>query len=444
MKRAALALALVLSAGRARAEEAAPVDRAEFERLRERVETLEREAAERDAAPEAPGPPEMRATWDDGVRLATEDGRFEARLGVRVDVDAAFFSAERDVERHAPNGTDVVGDFDDGARFRRARPKLSGTLFGHIVFKAEFDFANEEVEFRDVYVGARGVPVLGEALLGHWREPLGLDAMTPTPAMTFIERGLPFALTPGRNMGLGFRNAFLEKRATLSFGAFWETDDRGATEEEEMWSLTARATALPVYEDGGRRLLHLGAGYSRRFLNGGGGEIRYRSRPEAQLAEYLVETPRFEADRVDLVSGEAAAVLGPFSVQGEYVHAFNDGPGGDPEFSGWTALASLFLTGEHRGYKTAKGAFDMPEIRANFWDGTDAAGCGAWEVAARFSALDLADSREGADGGDLADVSVGVNWYWNPNFRLMANWVHAHVGGVGDADVFQTRAQLDF
>lgn len=69
-------------------------------------------------------------------------------------------------------------------------------------------------------------------------------------------------------------------------------------------------------------------------------------------------------------------------------------------------------------------------------------GLGAWEVAARFSHLDLND--EGIIGGRLNNVTVGLNWYLNPNMRVMWNFVYADRDDVGDASIFQMRAQIDF
>src|SRR6185295_7409221 len=111
-------------------------------------------------------------------------------------------------------------------------------------------------------------------------------------------------------------------------------------------------------------------------------------------------------ETLDLMGLEAAVVLGPFSLTGEYSLASIDGDTGspnDPNFSGYYLQASYFLTGESRGYKKAQGCF------------------GAWELAARISSLDLTD--DGIDGGQLDDLSLGVNWYLNPNTRVMLDYI---------------------
>jgi len=131
--------------------------------------------------------------------------------------------------------------------------------------------------------------------------------------------------------------------------------------------------------------------------------------------------------------------VGPFSLQGEYIHSAVDSEqAGDPDFSGFYAYASYFLTGEHRPYKNTAGKFSRVKPKKNFGAG----GPGAWELAARYSHLDLND--EDIEGGELDDITVGLNWYLNPNTRIMWNYVHTDLDGVGDADAFQMRAQVDF
>ena len=64
------------------------------------------------------------------------------------------------------------------------------------------------------------------------------------------------------------------------------------------------------------------------------------------------------------------------------------------------------------------------------------------KLAARYSQADLNDS--GITGGELRNTTMGLNWYLNPNVRLMANWVHAYRKTVGDGDLFGMRFQVFF
>ena len=52
-------------------------------------------------------------------------------------------------------------------------------------------------------------------------------------------------------------------------------------------------------------------------------------------------------------------------------------------------------------------------------------GYGVFEVAARYSSIDLRDKL--TFGGSEDDVTAGINWYPDRNIRVMADYVHADV-----------------
>ncbi len=99
----------------------------------------------------------------------------------------------------------------------------------------------------------------------------------------------------------------------------------------------------------------------------------------------------------------------------------------------------MFVTGEHRNYKSSISAFDRVKPKKNF--GKDG-GAGAWEIAFRYSEIDLDDTD--IHGGNLDNISVWLNWYLNPTTRLMFNYVLANVEGSGNINILQMRAQVDF
>ena len=149
------------------------------------------------------------------------------------------------------------------------------------------------------------------------------------------------------------------------------------------------------------------------------------------------------ADNVNLYDLEAALVWGPLSLQGEYM--INDVEttfGGDLSFDSWYAQASYFVTGESRTYKNSNGVFDRIRPKRNFEWGK---GLGAIELAARYSSLDLDDG--GVRGGEEDNITLGINWYLNPNTRFMINYIMADIEHdlySGDINIFQTRFQIDF
>jgi phosphate-selective porin OprO/OprP len=377
------------------------------------------------------GETSFRAFWKDGLNFETADGDFKMRLGGRLQVDFAFIAEDEDIKT-------TIGNQENGAEIRRARLGFAGTFLERYEFKLEFDFATGDAVLRDGYVGIQEIPVLGSLRVGHMKEPFGLEQLTSARFTTFLERGLPDAFAPSYNTGVGLGNTFFGDRATWAVGAFRDSDDSGRSQDDGGYSFTGRLTGLPWANEANDRLLHLGIAY--RAGDPLEDEVRFRSRPELNLADRYVDTGTFGADNDRRLGLEAAVVAGPFSVQGEYVHTVVDAAGGNPEFSGWYAYASAFLTGEHRAYLRSKACFDRVKPKERFLDGKG--GMGAWEIAARYSGIDLDD--ESIAGGELHDITGGVNWYPTSNTRVMFNYIFADLDEVGDSQTAAVRFQVDF
>ena len=128
------------------------------------------------------------------------------------------------------------------------------------------------------------------------------------------------------------------------------------------------------------------------------------------------------------------------SIQGEYIATEVKRENGfeNAAFDGAYIYASWFLTGESRPYKAKKGKFGR--VKPISKDGF-----GAWEVAMRYSTLDLNDGV--ITGGEMDNITFGLNWYANPNVRFMANYIMVDTdekAGNDDPRIFQMRAQVDF
>lgn len=390
------------------------------------------------AEPPAPPADSLQAFWKNGLRFTSPDKAFDLKLGARIQNDWAVLAPNDDLQ-------DAFSDragLGTGTEFRRARIQMSGTIYERLGFKVQYDFADSEVGFRDVFIDVDELPAVGRLRIGHFKEPLSLEQITSSVNVTFMERSLLDALVPGRETGFMLQNTALEERLTWAVGAFRDTasDSGNGFSSDPLYSVTGRVTGLPWFEDDGRRLLHLGVAFSQRFRDEN--VVRYASRPEAHLAPNFANTGDFAADEVRIVNTELALVHGPFSVQGEYNRVFADGAGGsvgDPSFDAFYVQASYFLTGEHRPYKASEGAFDRVIPLQNF---NREGGLGAFEVAARFSRIDL--DSEGISGGTLNDGTLGINWYLNPNVRFTFNYVLGRLEGVGWTNQAQSRFQVDF
>ena len=300
---------------------------AELKRLLLQVVEKDPEQAPVEKAVETPGskpeatptpdPSTLRAYWKEGMRMDSADQSVKLKLGGRIMNDWVGFSADRAVKE---NFTSV-----GGTEFRASRLYMSGTIHDRVEFKAQYDFAGSDADFKDVWIGIKNIPGLGKFRIGHFKEPFGLELMNSSRYITFMERALATSLMPSRNTGFLFANPLADERMTWAAGVFKDAPDTATGLGSENYSLTTRVTGLPLYEDEGRRLVHLGLAYSRRnpILD----RLRLRARPETHLSTRWIDTRSFPARSEDLLGVEAALVQGPFSLQTEYVNAATDSPG---------------------------------------------------------------------------------------------------------------------
>jgi phosphate-selective porin OprO/OprP len=402
-----------------------------------------------------------------------------------------------------------IGDLQDGTYFRRIRPFLEGTLWE--VGEYRLNLALENTQFSltgldEFWVGINQIPGVGTVRLGHVKTPMGLEAdMTASSrTMTFLERSsYSEAIELNQNFvtGVWLGNTYLDQRTSYQFAMF--RPDQGASSGtffgDGQWGWQGRLTGLPIYECDGRHLLH--CGLSGGFRNGTNDlsvstdrTFRLRARPElrdddaaaspggAQLvpdanSNRMVDTGQIAASRQWLMGMELLYILGPFSVQAEYGfnwidHAIGIAPVGftlnpmltSPQnyfFSGGYVQLAYTLTGENRAYDRAIGTLARDYFRGgpftNAWlvrdeNGNLNWGIGAWEVAARYSYINLNDGSglNRIQGGVMNGWTLGLNWYLNSNVKFQFDWVYDQRSAVpvgtfpGATQGFGTRVQLSF
>jgi phosphate-selective porin OprO/OprP len=375
--------------------------------------------------------------WKTGMKLDSTDGAFKLSIFGRIQNDWTFWDSEREV-------TDTLGQTHSATEFRRARLGAGGTVYKNVVYKFEADFANGAVNFADAFIELKD-PFMGSGVnfrVGHFDEPMGLDRLTSSKYSTFIERGLQETFVPARNTGFMFLGQALENRLSYFAGAFRDAngagDDLNNANQGEH-NLTARVAGRPWVNEGGDSYVHLGGSISHR--NNSNETAQLRSRPETHVGPFFVDTGSMtDIDTSDLYGLEAAAVLGSFQVVGEIFNYSTNGIDGveDRDFGAQSIYVSYFLTGETRAYETAGARFDRIKTKKNF--GAD--GMGAWEVALRYSTIDLDDGS--IDGGELDDITFGLNWYLNPNTRIMLNVIRADREDLPSITAVVMRFGIDF
>jgi phosphate-selective porin OprO/OprP len=156
-------------------------------------------------------------------------------------------------------------------------------------------------------------------------------------------------------------------------------------------------------------------------------------RPELRIDPTAILTTGGIAsvNNAQVYGAEAAASWGPVFVQGEYYWYNVDRLGTLPslKFNGGYVEASWTLTGEQHAYNTGSAAYGgiVPNNPVSI---TNYGGWGAWEIAGRYSVVDLNDRigfADGIAGGQQTIYTAGLNWYATRNVRFMFNYLHGTI-----------------
>ncbi len=425
------------------------------------------------------------------LNMETADGLFKFFVGGRLQIDGAWLSAGDRVQADTKKGG--LGDLKDAVNFRRARFDFGGTLYKNIDFLMEFDFINTFNAEKgdgtilpantpaptDMWVTFKDVPLVGNVRIGNQKPPISFEHMTSSRFLNFMERSLAFdAFIENQNNGfepgVAVFDQYFDKRLYASAGVFKNTRNVfGWNTGDGEYDVTGRVAFLPVWENNGEQLVHVGVGASHRDLDDG--QERLRARLEVRngpaVLHTIVNEVRMFGDSRDTVVPEFVVVNGRFTFQSEYHAAWVNNASiptdksapvrnvGTPFFQGGYAEALCFLTDDHKTYDRGRFAFTRVTPRNNFRgfkcneaDGCDTGntGCGgggAWELGLRYSWLDL--DNNGVRGGMSQDVTLGLNWYLNPYMKLQWNYTYLYRNAPNPANdggvhAFGTRIAVDF
>lgn len=397
----------------------------------------------------------MTASWNNGLELSTKNKDFRVHVGGRTQFDASWFDTINNVQNN------INIPFQDGVDFRRARLRVDGTFYETMEWAAEYDFVNAVragnaantgfvdqtvVAFTDLWWQFKTVPLVENVRIGNQKEPIGFEHLVSSRFLPFMERsfnqdvfygGTYNGFTPG----IQCFDTIMDERGTYAFGLFKPVNNVFSyANGDGDYSLVGRMTVLPWYVEHGRGLLHLGVSgkQSTAVSNAGipGRQMRFRTRgPErAGIAAnwpILADINLF-GDDMQTANAELVGVYGPWTLQGEYLvnglqdarTSFGAAPVGSVTYHGGYIQVLRFLTGENDNYNVKNGFFDRVKPNENFFlvGGRDAvnSGMGAWQLGARYNYLDLNDQN--LNGGILHDITMGLNWFWNPNMKWQFNF----------------------
>jgi phosphate-selective porin OprO/OprP len=397
--------------------------------------------------------------------ICTADGANCVGITGRVHWDVGGYD-------YRPNTAATVPQkLDSGENVRRARIGLAGKFFNDWNFALVYDLGGSSDGFggaapgslpgggvsgvENAYLSYTGLKPFGGKMAiegGIMDLPYTLDEATSSNDIMFMERASAGIVATSIAAGdfrsaVGTRwyndvfwaGAYVTGPATGAIHSASSVAPNGTTEQ---YGAVARVAGQVV--SGKDYSVHLGGNAEwliqpTRNLVTGAQTVTLNDRPELRIDPTALATTGAiaNASGAQVYSVEAAATYGPLILQGEYFwynidRSANTGlpPLGAPslKFQGGYAQAGYVLTGEGRSYNAANAAYGGVKPAHPF--SLEGGGWGAWEVAGRFSTIDLNDqlgTATGIAGGRQTVYTAALNWYVNGNVRFMLDYLHGTV-----------------
>ena len=435
--------------GTAPAATATAANEAGLSDLDQRLRVIERklELQSEEAATRAASTPTVSLSASKGLSVKSPPpGDIEVKFKALVQGDGRFYI---DDDQYPQNDTFLM---------RRIEPTIEGTWGSLIGYRVTAQLAGDSATTSDVYLDLKFDP-RATVRIGKTKVPVGLERLQSSGSTAQVELGLPGELAPGRDIGVQLQGEFASSTVSYALGVYngaVDGRDGSTTNPDNDFEVAARVFVEPWKNDG-NALSGLGFGIagSSGDKEGVGNNFlpRYRSSGQVQFFNYRSAVA---ADGGNTRwSPQAYYYRNAFGLLGEYINSSQDvrlpatGARESIENTAWQLSAGYVLTGEDAGYKGV--------TRPNHPFTVGSAGWGAWELVARYGELDIDDDAfplfadPAVSARNAKAWGVGVNWYLNNNFKLVANYTQTDFDGGApagadreDEKAFFTRAQFSF
>ncbi len=311
-----------------------------------------------------------------------------------------------------------------GTNFRSLRGGIIREFKNDRTVKLEIDITDGDSNWVDLW--GRFRTRAGLFTVGNQRVAQTLVNQTGRLSRTFMEVPLPAeAFGLGRRIGVGWDFHLYKVGAHVTAFGKDLNDNVGDFGYGARFYFNPAKTRFNMF--------HLGVSAVQEKMDR---DARFRAHPETRVTSTrLVDTGRdADVDSQSIYGLEMAGAKDNWSVRAEYLVAQWDRiSSADTEFNGYYVQANRVLTGESFKYSQGKFLRIRPQSTR-----------GAWELAVRYSYLDLTDLD--VQGGKERNATIGLNWYGPGNqFRAMLNLIFVNtdaVAGNQDPFIFQVRGQL--
>ena len=368
-----------------------------------------------------------------GFLLTSPDGDFQFRVRGYIQADGRFFF-------------DQSSSAIDTFVLRRVRPVFEGTVYKIFDFKIMPDFGLGTTVLQDAYLDARFSPMF-KVRFGKAKTPFGLERLQSATDLIFIERSLATNLVPNRDLGISVYGD--SEKWSYAAGIFNGVVDLGSGDIDTGGDSKDFAGRIFVWP-----FAQLGIGIATTAGNQDGtlvspGLPNYRTQGQLTWFRYrigssVVATTLANGTRLRL-SPQLTYYKGSFGILAEYVSSSQEVVNGtnaaDIRNEAWNFTTHYVLTGEPAGYKGVSPESPFDPGSGSF---------GAWEVAFRYSRLDIdedafpvfADPVTSASQAE--NLAAGVNWYLNKNVKFMLDYDHTTFqdAGIPTEKLIQVRFQI--
>jgi phosphate-selective porin OprO and OprP len=385
--------------------------------------------------------------------IESVDGRNAIFLTGRLHFDVADYLDYTPASRFA-----AVQDLNSGVNARRARIGVIARFMRDWDFNLIYDLGGSGDGFPPdpgaltsglenallTYSGLKnhGVPLVFD--LGYMDVPFSQAESTSSNDIPLVERAA--IINVATNI---FANDFRSAFGVRSFSdRYWAgayvtgpTSGTNHTTGEQLGAL-GRAGYNILYSPEG--YLHLEADVGALLkppAPGGIRSITFSDRPELRvdptqiLSTGSIGTAANPLTNAQVYGGGGIASWRNFQVSGEaYLINVNRQGLATNSFEGGYIEGSWILTGEQRKYSPPAGTYLRP-VPENPFLPFDGSCCGAFELSARYSTIDLNNNftprppsgSNSVGGGQQTVYAVGLNWYPNANMRFMVDYLHGKI-----------------
>lgn len=350
-----------------------------------------------------------------GIKISTFDDKYNTKIYGFFQVYSAFFNGD---------ATNQSPSFVNGIAVPAARIYISGKIASDWLYKFNYDFASSSLlNLYLQYTGLHHLIITG----GQYKPAFSMGYLPSRNEMTFLEYPLPVNAFI-TNYVIGAQLLAFTRNFTIAGGVFGPNTSgsiNGVTVTgPDPLGVNGRLTYSPIHD--AKNTVHFGVGEYYRQANRATNVVRFRSIPElrGRSSVYLADTGNIaNATQYYVSNAEFADIHGPFYTEAEYYRADVDRTNmSDLHFNGYYITAGYFLTGESRQYDFKNGYLKSIASINNRH--------GAWELAARYSNLDLSDAN--ITGGKEQDWTAALNWYPTQRVKFGFNYIRGDAKPSGN------------